>query len=123
MTRPSWYLTDTLTFTGRRQQFNEDGTPATDRYGNDVYADVPFTVTDCTWEPRTSISDESNDAAQQVVTGINVFCANPDVDIRETDKATIDGLSYEVHGPVARYRGARMAGNNHAFIVLRRVSG
>lgn len=128
----SRYLTQTVTFTGRRLSFDVDGNPVRDRYGNDVYEDVPFTLgppqnpgdvdQGCSWEPRLSTSDESNDAEQHVVSGINLYCKNPQVDVRSTDKATIDGLVYEVDGPVARFTGSAF-GNDHAYIVLNRVTG
>jgi|tagenome__1003787_1003787.scaffolds.fasta_scaffold17558782_2 hypothetical protein len=119
----SRYLTETVPFTGRRLVTDPDtGLPATDRYGNDVYEDVPFTVDRCAWEPRESTSKESNDGEQHVESGLNLYCADPAVDVRATDKATIDGLLYEVVGRPARFTGSRM-GNDHAHIVLKRVTG
>src|SRR4051812_41516084 len=123
MTRSSWYLTQTVRFTGRRPLFDEDGLPVRDRYQNDVLTNTDFDVPGCTWEPRVSVgAEDSTDSAQQVPSGLNLFCDDPDVDVRATDRATIEGLRYEVRGAVARYRFSRL-GNNHALVILERVTG
>jgi hypothetical protein len=123
MTRPSWYLTQTVTFTGRRPQVDAGGHRVTDRYGNEIMTNVDFIVPGCTWEPRVSVASENSmDSAQQVTSGLNVFCDNPDVDVRATDRVTIEGKRYEVRGEVARHRQSRM-GNNHAHIIVERVTG
>ncbi len=44
------------------------------------------------------------------------------MDIRATDRATVDGLRYEVRGEVARHRRSRL-GNDHAHVILERVTG
>lgn len=119
----SWYMTETVPFTGKRLAVDVDGIPVRDRYGNDVYTKVTFNVPNCAVEPRTSVSSEDNDRQQHVVSGLNVFCANPDVDVWATDEATWGGLTYQVVGQVGRFKGARMPENNHAYIVLERVSG
>lgn len=123
MTRSSWYLTETIRFTGRRALTDGDGHPVRDRYGNDVLGNVDFDVPGCTWEPRVSVgSENSMDSAQQVTSGLNVFCDDPDVDVRATDRVTIEGKRYEVRGEVARHRQSRM-GNDHAMIIVERVTG
>jgi hypothetical protein len=119
----SWYLKETLRFTGRRPLVDEDGYPIRDRYGNDVLGDVDFDVPDCAWEPRVSVgSEDQTDSAQQVTSGLNVFCDNPNVDVRATDRVTIEGERYEVRGRVARYKNSRM-GNDHAHIIVEQVTG
>lgn len=117
---PSKYLTQTVTFTGRRLVVDGDGNPVPDSRGNDVYNETPFDVPGCTWEPRTT--SESTDNREQVVTGLTLYCADPHVDVREKDAATIDGLDYEVEGDVQRHTGS-LFGNDYAEIALKRVTG
>jgi hypothetical protein len=114
-------MTEKVTFTDRRVQRDQLGRPVTDRYGNDIYADVTFVVPNCSVEPRGTSSEE-NDQQQHVETGLTVFCGNPAVDVHATDRATIAGLTYEVDGEPARYTGSRF-GNDYAQINLRRVTG
>lgn len=122
MARTSWYLTQTVSFIGKRPRLDADGKPVRDSRGNDIYDQVPFDVENCAWEPRQSLGSENVDAAQQVVSGLALYCADPDVDVRATDAAMVDGLRYEVKGEVARHRGSRL-GNDHAAMVLERVTG
>jgi hypothetical protein len=90
--------------------------------GNDVYVDVDFDLPNCSWEPRQSLFSENVEAAQQTVSGLMLFCADPDAPVNEKDAATIDGVKYEVEGEVARFRGSRL-GNDHSAMVLKRVKG
>lgn len=122
MARTSWYLTETLRFTGRRLRVDGQGKPIRDRYNNEQYDDVDFDVPGCSWEPRMSVGSENVEAAQQVVSGMTVICDDPDAPVTAQDACTIDGLKYEVDGEVGRFRGSRM-GNDQAVIVLRRVTG
>jgi hypothetical protein len=115
-------MTATVIFTGRRVQTDELGQPVQDRYGNDVYAEVPFTVERCTWEPRGASQEDDTDDAEQVTDDLNLYTETVDVDVRSTDRVTIDGLLYEVMGKPARFTGSRF-GNDHAAIRLRRVTG
>lgn len=122
MARPSWYLTQTVPFKRRQLKRDAQGQPVRDAYGNDVYEDVPFDLPNCAWEPRQSLSSENVEAAQQTVSGLMLFCADPDAPVTAKDAATIDGVTYEVEGEVARFKGSRL-GNDHAAMVLKRVKG
>ncbi len=109
----SWYLVNTVTVIDRQVAGEDD-------YGNDVHADVQTVVDGCAWNPRTS--SENLEAQQQVVSGMMLFCDDPDVPIYPTSAVIIDGTTYEVDGEVGRFTGSRM-GNDHAEIPLRLVTG
>ena len=117
------YMHQTVTFTGRRLHTDPvTGDPVRDRYGNDVYDQVTFDVPECVWEPRGPGEENLTQRSDQVTTGLVVYCTDPAVDVREQDKATIDGLDYEVKGRPARFTGSRW-GNDYAAIYLERVTG
>jgi hypothetical protein len=116
------YMTQVVTFIGRRPQLDPFGFPVEDRYGNDVYADAAYTVERCTWEPRAASEEDQTDDAEQVTDGLNLYTETVAADVRATDRAVIDGLLYEVVGRPARFTGSRF-GNDYAAIRLERVTG
>lgn len=130
--RRSRYLTETVTFTGRRLRVDADGKPVRDARGNDIYDEVPYTLgppqapgdvdRGCSVQPRGA-APESTDQRDQVIEGLTVYCADPNAPVDVKDKATWNGADYEVDGPIERFTGALMASNNHCVIVLKKVSG
>jgi hypothetical protein len=118
MVRASWYLTGTVSYTKVRL-----AVPAqTDSRGNDVYTETAATLTDVNYEPRLSAGSEEADRQQHVEEGLDLFCGDPDCDVAETDRFSIDGGTWHVSSAIKRYRDSRM-NNNYAHIILRLVNG
>lgn len=118
MARTSWYLTGSVSYTKVRL-----AVPAqTDSRGNDVYTETPATLDEVMYENRLSAGSEDTDRQQHVEEGLDLYCKDPDCDVAETDRFTIDGTQWYVASAIKRYRGSRMD-NDYAHIILRAVSG
>lgn len=118
----SWYLNQTYTQRKKRVVKDSSGKPVLDKYKNNTYTVTTALLPNCLVEPRLAYGSENTAGQEHVGAGLDLYCADPEADIAPTDQFQVDGVWWEVDGPVRRYRNSRL-GNDFCHVNLERITG